>query len=116
MSGWRSPKNSEDESKVIDPTPEEEVDLVDSGKIVSGLQADQEKVLAVVKNNDIDEGADITSDFDHLGLSKVKLREILNWLSDEGYIYSTIDEDHFKAIERVAGIRTIGINTKKLKK
>ena len=67
MSGWRSPENSEDESKVIDPTPEEEVDLVDSGKIVSGLQADQEKVLAVVKNNDIDEGADITSDFDHLG-------------------------------------------------
>ena len=67
MSGWRSPENSEDESKVIDRTPEEEVDPVDSGKNVSGLQADQEKVLAIVKNNDIDEGADITSDFDHLG-------------------------------------------------
>ena len=67
MSGWRSPENSEDESKVIDRTPEEEVDSADSGKIVSGLQADQKKVFAVVKNNDIDEGANITSDFDHLG-------------------------------------------------
>ena len=67
MSGWRSPENSEDDSKVIDRIPEEEVDPVDSGKNVSGLQADQEKVLAIVKNNDIDEGADITSDFDHLG-------------------------------------------------
>ena len=67
MSGWRSPENSEDDSKVIDRIPEEEVDPVDSGKIVLGLQADQEKVLAVVKNKDIDEGADISSDFDHLG-------------------------------------------------
>ena len=67
MSRWRSPENSEDESMVIDRTPEDEVDSVDSGKIVSGLQADQQKVLEVVKNNDIDEGADIKSDFDHLG-------------------------------------------------
>ena len=67
MSGWRSPEISEDESMEIARTPEEEVDPVDSGKIVSGLQANQEKVLAVVKNNDIDEGANVTSDFDHLG-------------------------------------------------
>ena len=77
MSGWRSPENSEDESKVIDRTPEEEVDPVDSGKNVSGLQADQEKVLAIVKNNDIDEGANITSDFDHLGCKSPFSQKIL---------------------------------------
>ena len=78
MSGWRSPENSEDDSKVIDRIPEEEVDPVDSGKNVSGLQADQEKVLAIVKNNDIDEGADITSDFDHLGCKFPFLRKNTN--------------------------------------
>ena len=77
MSGWRSPENSEDESMVIDRTPEEEVDPVDSGKIVSGLQADQQKVLEVVKNNDIDEGADIKSDFDHLGCKSPFSQKIL---------------------------------------
>ena len=77
MSGWRSPENSEDESLVIDRTREEEVDSVDSGKIVSGLQADQQKVLEVVKNNDIDEGADIKSDFDHLGCKSPFSQKIL---------------------------------------
>ena len=67
MSGWCSPEISEDESMEIARTPEEEFNPVYSRKIVSGLQADQEKVLAVVKNNDIDEGANITSDFYILG-------------------------------------------------
>ena len=58
---------TENESVEIARTPEEEVDPIDSGKMVSGLQADQEKVLAVVKNNDIDEGANLKTDFDHLG-------------------------------------------------
>jgi len=63
---------------------------------IPGASADQQKVLAVVKNNDTEEGADIASDFAHLGMGKDKLQEILNWLSDEGHIYSTIDDDHFK--------------------
>ena len=97
---------------------------------IPGATADQQKVLAVVKNNDTEEGADISTDFAHLGseyrknmpvfsvferlqlrfyktkrtivftsiysVGKDKLQEILNWLSDEGHIYSTIDDDHFK--------------------
>jgi len=63
---------------------------------IPGATSDQQKVLAVVKNNDTEEGADISSDFAHLGMGKDKLQEILNWLSDEGHIYSTIDDDHFK--------------------
>ena len=34
---------------------------------IPGATADQQKVLAVVKNNDTEEGADIASDFAHLG-------------------------------------------------
>ena len=34
---------------------------------MEGLNADQQKVLAVVKNNDTEEGADLASDFAHLG-------------------------------------------------
>ena len=34
---------------------------------IPGATQDQNKVLAVVKNNDTEEGADIASDFDHLG-------------------------------------------------
>ena len=88
-----------------------------SDAAIPGATADQQKVLAVVKNNDTEEGADISTDFAHLGskyfyniftctffkciykifsVGKDKLQEILNWLSDEGHIYSTIDDDHFK--------------------
>jgi len=63
---------------------------------IPGATPDQQKVLAIVKGNDTEEGANISSDFNHLGLSKDKLQETLNWLSDEGHIYSTIDDDHFK--------------------
>ena len=34
---------------------------------IPGATADQQKVLAVVKNNETEEGADISSDFAHLG-------------------------------------------------
>ena len=34
---------------------------------IPGATADQQKVLAVVKNNDTEEGADISTDFAHLG-------------------------------------------------
>ena len=34
---------------------------------IPGATADQQKVLAVVKNNDTEEGADFASDFAHLG-------------------------------------------------
>ena len=34
---------------------------------IPGATADQQKVLAVVKNNDTEEGANISTDFAHLG-------------------------------------------------
>ena len=38
-----------------------------SDAAIPGATADQQKVLAVVKNNDTEEGADISTDFAHLG-------------------------------------------------
>ena len=61
-SGWRSPMNSDD----MDTTESEEEMDQDDGETVSGLNNEQQKVLAVVKNNDTEEGADIASDFGHL--------------------------------------------------
>merc|ERR1712168_252382 len=63
---------------------------------IPGASADQNKVLAIVRASETEEGADIRSDFDILGMEKDKLHEIMNWLSDEGHIYSTVDDDHFK--------------------
>ena len=73
MMGWRSPEESDDEMEIDEDSEEEEVDQVDEEKAFHGLDADKKKVLAVVKNNDTEEGADITSDFAHLG-SKFLLR------------------------------------------
>ena len=66
MSGWRSPERSSDEPMEIDEESEEEIDQGDDEKVVYGLDADQQNVLAVVKNNATEEGADIASDFAHL--------------------------------------------------
>ena len=42
----------------VDPSPE---------IVIPGLTADQRTVLVVVINNDTEEGADISTDFAHLG-------------------------------------------------
>jgi replication factor A2 len=55
-----------------------------------------EMVLTVVKNCDTDSGVNRHNDFNHLGLSATDIAESLEWLSEEGHIYSTIDDDHFK--------------------
>ena len=70
FTGWRSVEST-DESMDSMEYEDEEMDAEDF--MVSGLTADQQKVLAVVKNNDTEEGADITSDFAHLG------SKFLNW-------------------------------------
>ena len=64
MMGWRSPEESDDAMEV---DQDDEVDQVDEEEVVVGLDADQQKVLAVVKNNDTEEGADFASDFVYLG-------------------------------------------------
>ena len=110
--GWRSSDEIESDKE---NDMEVDMELEESEEQnFSGLTTDQQKVLAVVKNNETEEGADIAFDFAHLKskflistggqlylhvylVNRDKLQEILNWLSDEGHIYSTISENHFKA-------------------
>ena len=64
FSGWRScdEESSDDGMDTKMDTTEDKSE----GKHIPGLTADQQKVLAVVENNDTEEGADIASDFAHL--------------------------------------------------
>ncbi|KAL1235279.1 Replication protein Asubunit [Trichinella spiralis] len=62
---------------------------------LSGLRAE---IYRFLSNNDTIEGCsvnDIKSHFAHVTMSK--LRDEIEFLCCEGHIYSTIDEDHFKA-------------------
>ncbi|KRX79235.1 Replication protein A 32 kDa subunit [Trichinella sp. T6] len=64
---------------------------------LSGLRAE---ICRFLSNNDTIEGCsvnDIKSHFAHVTMSK--LRDEIEFLCCEGHIYSTIDEDHFKASE-----------------
>jgi len=58
--------------------------------------AEYDRVLAVVQGDLTEEGADVHTDFSHLGLSLDQITETLSWLHDEGFIYSTVDDYHFK--------------------
>jgi len=58
--------------------------------------AEYDRVLAVVKANDTEAGASMHDDFGHLNMASDGIKAALSWLSDEGHIYSTIDDDHFK--------------------
>ena len=55
-----------------------------SDAAIPGATADQQKVLAVVKNNDTEEGADISTDFAHLGSEY--FYSILHVLSSNVYL------------------------------
>jgi len=62
-----------------------------------GMDATASKVLGLVIQNETDSGAQCPQDFALTGLKESKLREILTKLADDGHIYSTIDDDHFKS-------------------
>ena len=61
--GWRSPTVS-DENSGAEPMSVD--DAVKNITIFSATQ-EQQSVFDVIQNNDNEEGADIASDFDHLG-------------------------------------------------
>ncbi|CAG5083551.1 Oidioi.mRNA.OKI2018_I69.PAR.g10405.t1.cds [Oikopleura dioica] len=62
-----------------------------------GMDSQQSKVLGIVIKNETEQGAQCPKDFSMLGIKEEKLREILDQLADDGHIYSTIDEDHYKS-------------------
>lgn len=65
----------------------------------AGLNAQQNKVLSVIAENSMsEEGVSIQQLQSQLnGMSEPDIRTAIDFLSSEGHLYSTIDEDHFKA-------------------
>ncbi|XP_019858654.1 PREDICTED: replication protein A 32 kDa subunit-B-like isoform X2 [Amphimedon queenslandica] len=70
----------------------------------SGLTLVQQKVLSVIGNTKGDHGLhvnDIISSVKTQGFSDASIKTALDFLSNEGHVYSTIDEQHFKSTEDV---------------
>lgn len=65
------------------------------------LNSEQNSVLAVIAATTADEGAAIMEVVASLAgsISEAKTREIIDWLNEEGHIYSTIDEDHYRSVQ-----------------
>ena len=71
-----------------------------SGGMVSGLSSVQNQVHMLIRGNNSEQGADIDSVCQQLrGVPEKAIRDAIEFLSSEGHIYSTIDEDHFKATD-----------------
>lgn len=68
--------------------------------VVNGLTATQNQVHVIIRNNMTDEGANVEQVCKQLrGVPEKAIREAIDFLSSEGHIYSTIDEDHYKATD-----------------
>lgn len=71
----------------------------DSG-MISGLNQIQNQVHSIIQSNVTEEGASIENVCKQLrGVPERSVREAIEFLSSEGHIYSTIDEDHYKATD-----------------
>jgi len=68
---------------------------------VEGGNEIQSAVINVVKQCDSDEGVSVSAVTGQLKskFSEAQVREALEWLSGEGHVYSTIDDDHFKSTD-----------------
>ncbi|KAL4235996.1 DNA-directed RNA polymerase I subunit rpa2 [Mactra antiquata] len=68
--------------------------------MVSGLTSIQNQVHQVIRNNPTSEGASIESVCKQVrGVPEKVIRDTIEFLSSEGHIYSTIDDDHYKATD-----------------
>jgi len=61
--------------------------------------AGSENVLRLIKSCLVDEGIKRTLLYNGLNMKKDTVDNVIEYLIGEGYIYSTIDEDHFKSVE-----------------
>eukprot|EP00041_Stephanoeca_diplocostata_P009064 m.137948 g.137948 ORF g.137948 m.137948 type:complete len:286 (-) comp17589_c0_seq3:279-1136(-) len=61
----------------------------------------QNEVLDVLKRNDADTGTNINDICNELSskYTATDIRDAIDWLGCEGHVYSTIDEDHFRATD-----------------
>lgn len=67
-----------------------------------GFTAIQQQILQVFKSGGADDETGLSVDAVFAALSGVPqgdIRESLSFLSDEGHLYTTIDENHFKSTD-----------------
>lgn len=68
--------------------------------MVSGLSSIQNQVHLAIRNNQSAEGASVESVCKQVrGVPEKAIRDAIEFLSSEGHIYSTIDDDHYKATD-----------------
>lgn len=63
---------------------------------------EQNAVLNAIKSsNDDESGISVNDILAQLQgkYKEEKVREVIDWLSSEGHVYSTIDDDHFKSTD-----------------
>ncbi|XP_052774059.1 replication protein A 32 kDa subunit-B-like [Mya arenaria] len=71
-----------------------------SDDMVSGLTSIQNQVRMAIKSDGSAEGASVDMVSRQMkGLPEKAIRDAIEFLSSEGHIYSTIDDDHYKATD-----------------
>lgn len=69
-----------------------------SGGGENGFSAIQQRVLSIFSRDTSDTGCSITQVAQELaGTNLMDIRRAVDFLTEEGHLYSTIDDDHFKA-------------------
>ena len=63
---------------------------------LSGFTNVHKQVQAAIRANQASDGCPLQTVFDKLGgVDKTQIRNAIEFLSNEGHIYSTVDDDHF---------------------
>jgi len=83
------------------PSPTHNGNGMDGGQVDIGLNVQQQQVLNVIRSSMEEHGMDLTHVSGKLGksMSMKAIKEVIEFLSSEGHIYSTIDDEHYKATD-----------------
>lgn len=66
----------------------------------NGLTGIQHEISAFIKQSKADSGSNVNELYDHFkNYPQEKIKEAVEFLSNEGHIYSTIDDEHFKSVD-----------------
>lgn len=67
-----------------------------AGGLDSGFSNVQKQVHRAIKNSQGKNGCSINSVYSTLShVDRSQVKQAINWLNDEGHIYSTVDDDHY---------------------
>ncbi|XP_053609928.1 replication protein A 32 kDa subunit [Plodia interpunctella] len=77
------------------------VGVADNGSSVNGLNPRQMMVFNLIRASTMEQGISKQDMYETLKdrMSQMEFENILEWMCGEGHIYSTIDEEHFRATD-----------------